>query len=234
METLRGPQFTLNDGNTLVTEVLLDDDSHLCLDVLLQDMLKIGDMVVGLDIEWGFKGCSASRSGSTASRHTEQHSQPDKSEHLPRRVEHHIAVMTFCTKHGCVLIRLSPNHISPSLKRFLSIKDIMFVGVHIKEDLRRLRSVNGLVIRNAVDLSELAATIYDQPRFLAYNARELECKICSLKSDPKSLNVLWSNWFDHTLSPEQIESATIDAYATYKIGKKLMESGSSSVKRLFL
>ncbi|KAL9341798.1 hypothetical protein Peur_065123 [Populus x canadensis] len=213
METLRGPQFTLNDGNTLVTEVLLDDDSHLCLDVLLQDMLKIGDMVVGLDIEWGFKGCSASRSGSTASRHTEQHSQPDKSEHLPRR---------------------SPNHISPSLKRFLSIKDIMFVGVHIKEDLRRLRSVNGLVVRNAVDLSELAATIYDQPRFLAYNARELECKICSLKSDPKSLNVLWSNWFDHTLSPEQIESATIDAYATYKIGKKLMESGSSSVKRLFL
>lgn len=233
METLRGPQLTMNDGATLVTEVVSDDDSHLCLYILLQDMIKIGDMIVGFDIEWGFKGTSASRSGSTSSRNTENHSQSDKSEHLPRRVEHHIAVLTFCTKLGCVLIRLSPNHISPSLKRFLSIKDIMFVGVHIKEDLQRLRCVDGLVVRNAVELSELAAKIYDQPRFAAYSARELAYRIASLKADSKPLNVLWSNWFDHTLCPEQIESATIDAYATYKIGKKLMESGSSSVKRLF-
>jgi hypothetical protein len=110
METLRGPQLTMNDGATLVTEVVSDDDSHLCLYILLQDMIKIGDMVVGFDIEWGFKGTSASRSGSTSGRNTENHSQSDKSEHLPRRVEHHIAVLTFCTKLGCVLIRLSPNH----------------------------------------------------------------------------------------------------------------------------
>ncbi|KAJ6291988.1 hypothetical protein OIU76_023977 [Salix suchowensis] len=211
METLRGPQLTMNDGATLVTEVVSDDDSHLCLYILLQDMIKIGDMVVGFDIEWGFKGSSSSRSGSTSGRNSEHHSQSDKSEHLPRRVEHHIAVLTFCTKLGCVLIRLSPNHISPSLKRFLSIKDILFVGVHIKEDLQRLRCVDGLVVRNAVELSELAAKIYDQPRLAAYSARELAYRIASLK----------------------IESATTDAYATYKIGKKIMESGSSSVKRLF-
>ncbi|CAK7341201.1 unnamed protein product [Dovyalis caffra] len=234
METLRGPQFTMNDGNTLVTEVVSDDDSHLCLYVLLQDMLKIGDLVVGFDIEWGFKGSSTSGSGSRSGRNTEHHSQSDKSELLTRKVEHHIAVLSFCTRLGCVLIRLAPNHISPSLKRFFSIKDIMFVGVHIKEDLQRLRSVHDLVVRNAVDLSDLAAKIYDQPRFLVYNARELACKIASLRVDPKPLNVLWSNWFENTLSPEQIESATIDAYATYRIGKKLMESGSSSVKRLFL
>ncbi|KAJ6744288.1 3-5 EXONUCLEASE [Salix purpurea] len=233
METLRGPQLTMNDGATLVTEVVSDDDSHLCLYILLQDMIKIGDMVVGFDIEWGFKGTSSSRSGSTSGRNSEHHSQPDKSEHLPRRVEHHIAVLTFCTKLGCVLIRLSPNHISPSLKRFLSIKDILFVGVHIKEDLQRLRCVDGLVVRNAVELSELAAKIYDQPRLAAYSARELAYRIASLKVDSKPLNVLWSNWFEHTLSHEQIESATTDAYATYKIGKKIMESGSSSVKRLF-
>ncbi|KAF2287549.1 hypothetical protein GH714_001242 [Hevea brasiliensis] len=45
METLRGPQLTMSDGTTLVTEVVSDDDSHLCLYVLLQDMLSVGDMI---------------------------------------------------------------------------------------------------------------------------------------------------------------------------------------------
>ncbi|KAJ8760478.1 hypothetical protein K2173_015145 [Erythroxylum novogranatense] len=237
METLRGPQITLNDGSTMVTEVVSDEDSHLCLYVLLQDMLKVGDMVVGFGVEWGFRG-SPSRSGSSSGRniepysHSSSHSDKTEQHPIPRRVEQHIAILTLCTKIGCVLIRLSPSTMSASLKRFLSIKDIIFAGVHIKEDLQKLKEVHGTVIRNVVDMSEMAARVYDQPRFAALSARDLANKILSTKFEQKPFAALWSNWFDQNLSSEQIECATIDAYAAYRIGRKLMESGSSSVKRL--
>lgn len=47
IDTLRGPQMIMSDGTTMVTEVVSEDDSHICLYVLLQDMLKVGDVVVG-------------------------------------------------------------------------------------------------------------------------------------------------------------------------------------------
>ncbi|KAJ9180001.1 hypothetical protein P3X46_008310 [Hevea brasiliensis] len=233
METLRGPQLTMSDGTTLVTEVVSDDDSHLCLYVLLQDMLSVGDMVVGFEIEWGFKGYSSTIPRSSSVKCTEHSSHSDRSEHHSKKVEHHIALLTLCTRLGCVLIRLSPNSISSSLKRFLAIKDVTFVGVHIKEDVQKLKDAYGIVMRNAVELSDLAAKIYDHPRFVFYSGRELAGKILSIKFEAKPCTVLWSNWFDHNLNIEQIECAATDAYAAYKIGKKLMESGSSSVKRLF-
>ncbi|XP_050222061.1 inositol phosphorylceramide glucuronosyltransferase 1 [Mercurialis annua] len=230
METIRGPQLTMSDGHNIATEVVTDEEAHLCLYVLLQDMLKVGDMVVGFEMEWGFKGCSSrSNSGRYTTEHT-SHSDRSEHHHVARKVEHHIALLTLCTKLGCILIRLSPNYISPSLKRFFAIKDIVFVGVHIKEDVQKLRDSYGVVLRNAVELSDWAAKIQDHPRFIFYSARELANKILSTKFEPKPYTVLWSNWFDHNLSPEQIECAASDAYAAYKIGKKLMDSGS---KRLF-
>ncbi|KAJ4833355.1 hypothetical protein Tsubulata_002599 [Turnera subulata] len=234
MPPLRRTQLTMSDGTLLMTEVVSDEDSNLCLYLLMHEMLKDGDMVVGFDIEWGFRQSrSMSRSKSDAGRLAEQEKSSTGSDRHSKRVEHHIALLSFCTKLGCILLRLRPESISPSLQRFLSIKDILFVGVHIKEDLEMMRSRYGLVVRNAVDLSDFAAKVYDQPRFAAYTARELSAKVSSLKFDPKPSTVLWSNWYDQNLSAEQIESATIDAYATYKVGKKLMESGSSSMKRLF-
>ncbi|XP_065852117.1 protein RISC-INTERACTING CLEARING 3'-5' EXORIBONUCLEASE 2 [Euphorbia lathyris] len=242
METLRGAQLTMSDGTSLITEVVSDEDSHLCLYVLLQDMLKVGDMVVGFEMEWGFKGYSTSssmsRSGSLSGRQTSDQPIPtpdnNKSEtHPTRKIEHHIALLTLCTKLGCVLIRLSPKSISASLKRFLGIKDIVFVGVHVKEDVLKLKEAYGLVIRNCVELSEWAAKIYDHPKFVFYSGRELAHKLIYIKFEPKPYTTLWSNWFDHNLSSEQIECAATDAFAAYKIGKKLMESGATGVKRLF-
>ncbi|XP_020540453.2 Werner Syndrome-like exonuclease [Jatropha curcas] len=233
METLRGAQFTMSDGTTLVTEVVFDEESHLCLYLLLQDMIKVSDMVVGFEMEWGFKGRSYSRSGSNSGKFSEICLPSDKFEHSQKKIEHHIALLTLCTRLGCVLIRLSPNSISASLMRFLAIKDIIFAGVHIKEDVEKLKEAYGIVIRNAVELSDLAAKIYDNPRFVFYSSRDLATKIVSIKFGPKPYVVLWSNWFDHNLSTEQVECAAVDAYCSYKIGKKLMESGNASFKRLF-
>lgn len=238
METLRGAQLTMSDGTTLITEVVSDEDSHLCLYVLLQDMLKVGDMVVGFEMEWGFKSYPFSRSGSTSGRHTpnQPNSTPESTQsstHSNRIVEQHIALLTLCTKLGCVLIKLSPKSVSASLKRFLGTKDIVFVGVHMKEDVLKLKEAYGLVIRNVVELSEWAAKICDHPRFVFYTARELATKLINIKFEPKPYTVLWSNWFDHNLSSEQIECAATDAFAAYKVGKKLMDSGGNSVMRLF-
>ncbi|WCJ43746.1 hypothetical protein M5689_024464 [Euphorbia peplus] len=237
METLRGAQLLMSDGTSLVTEVVSDEDSHLCLYVLLQDMLKVGDMVVGFEMEWGFKGYSMSRSGSSSGRQSsDQTNCPTPSsdnQSSTRKIEHHIALLTLCTRIGCVIIRLSPKSISASLKRFLAIKDIVFVGVHVKEDVSKLKEAYGLVIRNCVELSEWAAKIHDHPRFVFYNGRELAHKLLYMKFEAKPYTILWSNWFDHNLSGEQIECAAADAFAAYKVGKKLMESGGGGVKRLF-
>ncbi|CAN1181893.1 Protein RISC-INTERACTING CLEARING 3'-5' EXORIBONUCLEASE 1 [Linum perenne] len=257
-KTLRGKQYTMSDGNTVATEVVNDEECHLCLYILLQDMFKLGDMVVGLDIEWGFKSISSSsstsvsRSNSISSRTTNNipvdpqasaHHQassttattaPDR-DRGARVVEQYAALVTLCTKLGCVLIRLNPRHpnLSPSLRKFLAIKEILFVGVHIREDLHRMKKMYGMIVRNAVELSDLAAKMNDHPRFLGFTARELCSKVCNMKHEQKPFVVFWSNWFDPTLSNEQVESATIDAYAAYKTGRKIMEGSNSSVKKLF-
>ncbi|CAL1356771.1 unnamed protein product [Linum trigynum] len=253
-KTLRGAQYTMSDGHTLATEVVNDEESHLCLYILLQDMFKVGDMVVGIDIEWGFKSTSSSssaavsRSASLSGRtipldsqthHQQQQQQPPPSASQPaerKAVEQHAALVTLCTKLGCVLIRMNPKQLpslSPSLRKFLAIKEILFVGVHIREDLHRMKKLYGVIVRNAVELSDLAAKMNDHPRFLGMSARELCSKVCSIKLEQKPFVVLWSNWFDPTLSNEQLESATTDAYAAYKTGRKMLEGGNSSVKRLF-
>ncbi|CAI0385235.1 unnamed protein product [Linum tenue] len=212
----------MSDGHTLATEV---------------DMFKVGDMVVGIDIEWGFKSTSSSRSASLSGRTIPLDSQAHQQQQPPPSApQQHAALVTLCTKLGCVLIRMNPKQLpslSPSLRKFLAIKEILFVGVHIREDLHRMKKLYGVIVRNAVELSDLAAKMNDHPRFLGMSARELCSKVCSIKLEQKPFVVLWSNWFDTTLSNEQLESATTDAYAAYKTGRKMLEGGNSSVKRLF-
>ncbi|XP_058003629.1 protein RISC-INTERACTING CLEARING 3'-5' EXORIBONUCLEASE 2-like, partial [Hevea brasiliensis] len=208
MGTLRGPLLTMSDGTNLVAEVVSEDESHLCLYLLLQDMLEDGDRVVGFEIEWGFKRCSSTIPRSSSVKYTEHISHSV-------RTEYHVVLLTLCTRLGCVLIRLNPNSISSSLIRFLAIKDAAFVGVHIKEDVQKLKDTYGIVMRNVVELSDLAAKIHDHPSFVFYSGRELAGKILSVKFEAKPYTVIWSNWFDHNLNFEQIECAATDAYAAY-------------------
>ncbi|CAN1792484.1 Protein RISC-INTERACTING CLEARING 3'-5' EXORIBONUCLEASE 1 [Linum perenne] len=225
----------MSDGNTVATEVVNDEECHLCLYILLQDMFKLGDMVVGLDIEWGFKSISSSSSTSVSRSNSISSRTTNNIPVDPQASEQYAALVTLCTKLGCVLIRLNPRHpnLSPSLRKFLAIKEILFVGVHIREDLHRMKKMYGMIVRNAVELSDLAAKMNDHPRFLGFTARELCSKVCNMKHEQKPFVVFWSNWFDPTLSNEQVESATIDAYAAYKTGRKIMEGSNSSVKKLF-
>ncbi|XVF06456.1 hypothetical protein REPUB_Repub06bG0049600 [Reevesia pubescens] len=109
----------------------------------------------------------------------------------------------------------------------------MFVGVRMKEDIQNLKDEYGIIIRNAVDLSELSAKVLDQPQLSAYGVRELARKVVSLNIQPRSLMSIWTNWGDQSHFPthEQIESAATDAYATYSVGRRLLGSGVDGGKQ---
>ncbi|CAI0433838.1 unnamed protein product [Linum tenue] len=98
-------------------------------------------------------------------------------------LDHPIVMLKFYTELGCIL--------------FMAFKDAIFAGVHIKEDLEKLRREYGIVVGNAVELSELAAAVMRKPALAAYGARELAGKVGNRKKkelDPKPMTVIWSNW----------------------------------------
>lgn len=103
------------------------------------------------------------------------------------------------------------------------MKDVTFVGLHIKEDLMKLKSDYGIVIRNAVDLSDLAVNILGQPRLAAYSLRGLANEVLSLRIEKRCLELLWvENWGKDSLTEKQIEYATIEAHLIFRIAEKLV------------
>lgn len=100
----------------------------------------------------------------------------------------------------------------------------MFVGVHVREDVRMLKENYGVVVRNVVELSELAAYGLRKPRFVAYGARDLARDVLKIGLEQRPQNVAWMSWMEEFLTAEQIECATVDAYVAYKTGKKLLSS----------
>ncbi|CAL1382755.1 unnamed protein product [Linum trigynum] len=204
----KGIKLNLSDGATVFTEVVADeDDAHTILYVLLEDMIQRRNMLVGFATEWNL--CRSGTAG----------------------LDHPIVMLKFYTELGCILVRLKPGagSVSPSLRQFMAFKDAIFAGVHIKEDLEKLRREYGIVVGNAVELSELAAAVMRKPALAAYGARELAGKVGNRKKkelDPKPMTVIWSNWCEGALSMEQIESATVDAYAAYRVGETMLSCGS--------
>ncbi|XWS58433.1 hypothetical protein CRYUN_Cryun08bG0033300 [Craigia yunnanensis] len=87
---------------------------------------------------------------------------------------------------------------------------------------QRLGKTFRLEIRNVVDLSELAADVLHQPRLRAFGVRSLAHEVLSVpfKARPSSI-ISVDRSRDH-VTQEQIECASTDAYAAYKIGKKLL------------
>ncbi|XP_022743795.1 uncharacterized protein At5g06450 [Durio zibethinus] len=155
-------------------------------------------MVVGLDITWS----------------------PSYPDYMPTYPDH--VLLAFCTQIGCALVRICGGCISHSLKQFFDNKDITYVGVHIKHDVKKLRKRLGLEIRNAVDLSELAADVLHQPRLGAFGVRRLASEVLLVPFKARSSRMAWVNLAEADITTDQIECATIDAYAAYKIGKRLL------------
>ncbi|XWS57777.1 hypothetical protein CRYUN_Cryun09bG0202300 [Craigia yunnanensis] len=187
----------MGDGTTVITEVIIETTRRMNqrLNLILQHMVEHEDLVVGLDITWS----------------------PSSSDHV---------LLAFCTQIGCTLVRNMsgfPFRLPKELlKPFFDNKDITFVGVHIKEDVKKLRKLLGLEIRNAVDLSELAADVFHQPRLRAFGVRRLASEVLLVPFKTRSSGMARVNWTEADPETYQIECATTDAYFAYKIGKKLL------------
>lgn len=197
----------MNDDNKIVARVVSNKaeiDSSISL--LLQEMLVHQDMVVGFDMEYCFEHCYGEASA-------------------PFYSKKKIALLTLCTQSICVLIGLPKYSYEQTLEKlciFLANKDIVFVCVHKKEDL--LKVGNGLQITNAVELSELAVRVLGHPHLGAYGARKLASYLGVLQIEPRSSSLAWTDWGEcNRLTADQIKCATADAYASYKIGKNLLE-----------
>ncbi|KAK1581368.1 hypothetical protein Q3G72_005480 [Acer saccharum] len=200
-------EIKMEDGIMVKTEVVYNNYYRKeILRHFLKQMYETSDMVVGFDMEWSsvLKNCSDLSS------------------------ETKVVLLKLCNGVGCVLINLDQqdtNHTS-YLNNLLANDDVIFAGVHLKERLKQLRKTYGFEIKNAVDLSVMAASVLHQPRFGAYGVRRLASDLLCQPWKPRPLSITDEKWKLKDcycrFNKDQIECATVDAYAAYKIAKRLL------------
>ncbi|KAK2649835.1 hypothetical protein Ddye_017324 [Dipteronia dyeriana] len=198
------PEVLMAGGMTVLRpEVIYSvSDGRRCLAQFLERMYDHGgDMIVGFDTEWTsyYRG----------------------SEETIR-----VRLLKFCNQDCVVLLDFAAY--GYYVNHFFANDDIVFAGVHLNKNLEMLRKTWGstIDIRNAVDLSEMAADVLHQPRLTAFGVRSLATEVLGQpwKPRPYTLSMTCDPW-SGTLGYEKIECATIDAYATYMIAKKPKVSG---------
>lgn len=133
------------------------------------------------------------------------------------------ALLAIFSRIGCVLITLDGR--SECIKKLLSNKDITFVGVHMKENVKKMRRESYVETINAVDVGELAPDVLHQPLLRGVGVRRLATEVLKVPFKPRPLFLSWGELNvrepEH-LTKTQIECVATDAFAAYRIGKKLL------------
>ncbi|GAB2230494.1 hypothetical protein Droror1_Dr00014762 [Drosera rotundifolia] len=152
--------------------------------------------------------------------------------HLLRSMRTKMATLQLCIQEDCLVLQLQYLNTAPkSLRDFLSNKNIVFVGVEIEENMRKLREEYGLVCARGYDLRALAKVCFP-----------LSCGGCctSLKAlgrwfaGLETLEVadapFWLRRMDYKeLNEKQVEIACVDAYACCRIGTELFKELHTSM-----
>ncbi|XP_010679503.1 3'-5' exonuclease [Beta vulgaris subsp. vulgaris] len=208
------------NGGVLVTTTVINTvaelDAHLTnfISVIHQNA-DISECVVGLDIEKDFR--------------------PHYSFARPHHnfVAEKVAILKLCYGTSCLIIQLLHLNEAPySLSNFLQLNWISFVGVGIKHCVEALDRDYGIKCRNAIDLGELVSTNIVAGRYRVYGLLDIlkmfQCRNLELKKTFLShcKAVAQSNWGVTTLSVEQIEAATFEAFLCFEVGNHILESRS--------
>ncbi|XP_059665699.1 protein RISC-INTERACTING CLEARING 3'-5' EXORIBONUCLEASE 1-like [Cornus florida] len=197
--------FIMGDGKVVETTLIDEEDKGLHsdsdeeddetklkrgLDQLWDCLIREGDQkIVGFDLQWRNLG-----------------------DRLKAKMH-----LVLCTNVTCVIID-SQYLRYEIVKNFLALKDVTFVGIHIADDLVKLKNLHGIVFRNVVDLSEHAANLFKRPRYKSFSLSELAASVTyqhNLIIKDKPASVAYHN----NLSKEY---AAIEAYALFNIGKNLL------------
>ncbi|KAL1549536.1 Werner Syndrome-like exonuclease [Salvia divinorum] len=151
--------------------------------------------VVGLDVEW-------------------------RPHHIPYR-SNKSATLQLCINNKCLIMQLFyMDQIPQSIKEFLLNPNFTFVGVEVEDDITKLRNEYGLDCSGKMDVRAAAKARWPY-RFSRPGLKDLAREICGMYM-AKPLHVCRSNWDARVLSEAQVEYACIDAFASYKLGHKLL------------
>lgn len=154
-------------------------------------------MVVGLDTEWMFVGARWKTNMRTA-------------------------ILQLCVEDKCLIFQLHHmDYIPIALKNFMTHSESKFVGVGVEQDIKMLERDHLLKCDKGLDVATLAMTQWPNRFNSSPGLKKLAKELTSLYMK-KSKKVQMSKWELKELTRDQIEYACIDAYASYKIGKKLL------------
>ncbi|PSS03084.1 Werner Syndrome-like [Actinidia chinensis var. chinensis] len=151
--------------------------------------------VVGLDIEW----------------------RPHQISYLSNKS----ATLQLCIENKCLILQLFyMDEIPEKLKAFLSDPNFTYVGIEVEGDIEKLRNEYGLDCSKSEDIREAAKRKWPG-RFRRPGLKDLAFEVAGLNMK-KPKHVCKSNWEARVLSENQIEYGCIDAYASYRIGHKIL------------
>lgn len=95
-----------------------------------------------------------------------------------------------------------------------------FVGIEVGDDVKKLKEEYGLDCASSRDIRE-AAKVKWPGRFRRPGLKDLAIEVCGLNMR-KPKHVCMSNWEARVLNEAQVEYACLDAFASYKIGHKVI------------
>ncbi|GAB2298317.1 hypothetical protein Dimus_032385 [Dionaea muscipula] len=144
--------------------------------------------------------------------------------HYNRWMSNKTATLQLCIDTKCLIVQLFyVDQVPQSLKSFCSSPNYVFVG---------LEDEYGLPCLKTKDVKAEAKSRWPS-RFRRPGLKDLAWEVAGLRMEkPKTVSM--SNWENRVLTEKQIEYACIDAYASYKIGHKiLIEKSNQLFDRLY-
>ncbi|KAJ3684942.1 hypothetical protein LUZ61_014106 [Rhynchospora tenuis] len=155
-------------------------------------------VIVGLDVEW----CPHNWHGTIG--------------------ENPVALLQLCVGSRCLLFQLKHcERIPAKLYDFFLDDRYRFVGVDIKKDLEKLENQYGLMAGSCWDdLGSLAEENMGRPDLKQASLKKLTEEFVGVQLE-KPFFVRTSDWGRKVLTPEQIEYAALDAFASCQVGLQL-------------
>ncbi|KAL6614798.1 hypothetical protein ACP70R_037068 [Stipagrostis hirtigluma subsp. patula] len=193
-------------ADTYQTDVVVDDGSVIRTTVtsrsravsqFLQPFQGRQGLIVGLDAEW-------------------------RPNFEPGGRANRIAVLQLCVGRRCLVYQIIHDDMfAPALQSFLANPGVSFVGVGVGKDAQKLLDEYGLQVANAVDLRPVAAAALWRPELNQAGLRAVVLAVMGVNID-KPQRVTLSAWDARDLTLEQVRYATIDAYVSYEVGRRLL------------
>ncbi|XP_058008103.1 3'-5' exonuclease-like [Hevea brasiliensis] len=156
----------------------------------------IASKIVGLDIEWRptfIRGSS----------------------------QNPVGILQLCISKSCLIFQIYQATCIPrSLRNALSNPNIIYTGVRISGDTKKLYKDYDLETSCEADIASLAAQAFDHKDFKRSGLKTLVETIIGEELE-KPKRVTMSNWDAKYLTPAQVKYACVNAYYSYKLGKLL-------------